>query len=376
MFVLFASKSTGRIYKWKAGILEQNSENFKEIEFGTPITIEYKKIKLVSENFDCFGKSQIMVTNTIKTEHSSDYLVDNIVYYNKDVIPIKINNTKKSCHIINSFNHNKFSSDVCYYNPGFLPSNTITITTKFWEIDDPSFVTKVVNYMKQLLSYTTVVPTPVTPYINIADTVLGSAGKLVTSLINNKELAKEQTIEFSGSNNKPIIPGYYICLPNIVDINIVNNLIESYYLDDNTLVTKNETSAITEFNDSYFIMEISNNEREYLHDYDFITRSNNLLNNIIKTENNVEGIYQSVIDHKDKLEDDASIKEFIRINKEYEDFKNIKRIEQMLHASLFNKDTTISQSQIIAIKSAYNHLSYDNKQWFNSVFPNYYEKIK
>jgi hypothetical protein len=364
MFVLFANKSTGKIYKWKPSI-----QTSKLIDPGTPMTIEYKKIKLVSDNFDRFGKSQIMITNTVKTEHSKEYLTENIVYYDKEVVPIKIIGTNKAYHIISSFNHNKCSNEVCYYNPGFLASNTVTITTKFWEIDDPSFVTRVVNYMKQFLSFTKCIPSPITSYINIADSVIGTAGNLVISLINNKELAKEQTIEFSGNNeSKPLHLGYYICLPNITDINLVNEVVDTYYLDENTLVTKNQEDNIVEFDDSYFIMEVSNDERNELHDYEFITHSNNLINNIIKhshvsSENT--GIYHSVIDPKDK-EEDHDIKEFIQINKECNDFKTIKHISQMIN------DPTVNQS---TIKSAYNHLSYENKRWFNAVLPNYYEKF-
>jgi len=389
MFTLFGSKITGKIYKWKSNLLSSFDsfhnnntqllqmpssfeETHKPILPGNPITIEYKKIKIVSDNFDRFGKSQLMITSNVQTEHtiSSRPILDNIIYYDKDVAPYNVIGSNKKYHVINNFNHNKYSNPICYYNPGFTHNNTVTITTKFWEVDDPSFVTKAINYFKQILYFTNYVPTPITSYINIADNVIGSAGNLLISLIGNKELSKEQTIEFSGSNtNKPVMVGYYVCLPNVNDINIINEIVNKYYLEDDMLIKKTDNGELIEFNDTYCIMEVSNEVREELHDYEFITNANNLINNIIKhhKESSLEdkGLYQSVIDKKDNIatdNQDCDIKEFIKINKECEDFKTIKKINQMIN------DPNIPPHMI---KSAYNHLSYENKLWFNCFFPSF-----
>lgn len=372
MFTLFGSKITGKIYKWKSNLLSSIDSYHTPILPGSPITIEYKKIKIVSDNFDHFGKSQLMITNNVQTERTlaSRQILDNIIYYNKEVVPYNIIGTNKKCHVINNFNHNKYSNSVCYYNPGFFHNNTVTITTKFWEVDDPSFITKALNYFKQILYFTKCVPTPITPYINIADNVIGSAGNLLISLIGNKELSKEQIIEFSGSNvNKPIIAGYYICLPNVNDINTVNEVVNKYYLEDDMLIKKTDNGELIEFDDTYCIMEVSNEFRDELHDYEFINNANNLINNIIKhhKESSIEdkGLYQSVIDNKDidnkditSNHEDSSIKEFIKINKECEDFRTIKKILQMINDPNIQPHT---------IKASYNHLSYDNKLWFNSI---------
>jgi len=381
MSILFANKNTGVIYKWKSDLLtifddekrkKAQYKNFKKykickfnnsvIREGNAISIIYRRIKIVSDKFDRFGSSQIMITNNIVINTVKDSVMDNVVFYDKNIYPITIPNTNKKYHVINNFN-NKSLSDICYYSPGFMKNNIITITTKIWEVDDSSIITKIMFYIKQLLCLIKFISVPIKPYLTIADTVLGKANNIISNFIRNKELCDSQTIEFSGNNiNKPIMCGYYVCLPGVNNINTVNTLTKEYYLEDNTLVKK-DNDNIVEYDDSYIVIEVCKEEKENIYDYEFTTHTNNLINNIVNNTQKNNNLGQNININCNK---NVYLNKFIEICKEKEDFRKIKKITQL------TQKTKVNESKI---KSLYNHLNCENKQWLRTSFPSFHNKI-
>lgn len=112
MYILFGNKPIGKIYKRKdnmfsslinncVNVISVNSNSIvthvyknnsiKQIHPSNSIIMQYKKINSVGANF--FSKRQLMITNTIKMESATsrilndEYLVDNCIYYNKELCP-------------------------------------------------------------------------------------------------------------------------------------------------------------------------------------------------------------------------------------------------------------------------------------------------
>lgn len=314
----------GKIYKWNKKLLQNINE-------GDPISIEYKKIQIVSNNFDKIGCSQVMVLNFIKHKQDREAVTENIVYYDKEAKPKKINGKKTL--IIDIFKPDQYGNSITYYNPSYN-KDIINISTQFLEIDEmPEFILGGIDKVFSLASY---IP-QYGMYFDLLGNIVTVSLSLLSNLNHKKELSREHILQFRSDDiNKPLLKGNYLCLPNISDFNI-----DEYYMEDNILKCVNNKP----FKDSYFILEVSNRKRNNLLDFNFMVNSNNLLDKI----NNK---------HKE------SLGTFLNINKDSYNFNIIRNIVSLYNGGDFS-----------SIKHLYSHLQDDYKMWFDENFRYIVEKI-
>ena len=118
--------------------------NFDDvIQIADPITIEFRYIKITSDEFDRIGKSEIMIVNNLRTNQTKEKSMDIITYYDDDVKVDKfyINGHKYKTWNVHAFDPSEYGNPICYHNMGYR-DETITITTRAWEIDKSGPVDK------------------------------------------------------------------------------------------------------------------------------------------------------------------------------------------------------------------------------------------
>lgn len=349
MHTVYCNKFTGKLFKWNSSLLANANATTNIINPGKPLSIEYKKISITSTNFDLFGSSQLMVTNSIKTTHTKEKVLDNVVYYDKSVLPTKRVGgiLYKTCnYTIDNFDPSEYGNPICYYNPSYN-AGTINLVTKFFEMDDVGYVKGIINGIKNVLTTATLIPIPiptvVTPYLSVANKVISTGfDNFLASFVCNKELCKEHIIEFrTDDHTKPFVTGYYICLPNVDNADKLRYIVDNYYWEDNAMVT-NVDNKVSEYDESYFVLEIADNHKEGLLDFDFAAMTNQLL---VKKD----------------------VGEFIHISKNSDDLERIKLICDMVDIdgveNLSEQDKTI-------VKINYLHLSDASRHWFDKIFYN------
>jgi len=118
-----------------------------------------------------------------------------------------------------------------------------------------------------------------------------------------------------------------------------------------------------EYDDSYIVIEVCKEEKENIYDYEFTTHTNNLINNIVNNTQKNNNLGQNININCNK---NVYLNKFIEICKEKEDFRKIKKITQL------TQKTKVNESKI---KSLYNHLNCENKQWLRTSFPSFHNKI-
>jgi hypothetical protein len=241
------------------------------INFGDPVTIKYKRIKLVSSKFDIFGSSQVMIVNYVKTIQTKEKTLQSVTYYDENARPNKTKwYSREKTFSIGPFKPSQYGNPICYYNPGYQGED-ITINTQMWEIDKKETINNTTNVISTCLSLGKV--TPYAGYFELVDTVVGFGGKIITNSIKHKELCQEHVLELT---NNTIFSGTYVCLPEIDLSNLIarNKVIEDYYIEDNVLVKKD---SLIEYGQTYFILKISKNKRSDLASFDYISSSAELL---------------------------------------------------------------------------------------------------
>lgn len=335
------SDEDGKLYKWSKKLVGQQT-----INVGDPITIEYKKIKIVSKKFDFFGSSEIMVVNNIKTQHTKDKTVETVAYYDDDVSPDRKRNKfidSTGIYTIGPFDPAEYGDSVCYFTPGYCGSN-ITITTKFWELNDPSGINKVTGLIDMGLGAASSIPTYGT-YISLANKVIDIGSKILTGMIKHRLLADDHIVEMGDKTDKPFVTGRLICLPNVTDKNQLKEIIATYYVDDNTLVKDISNDKVEEYNDTYFILDVSNSKRDDLLNFDYAAMSSDVINKL----NN---------------KDDTVVKDVIDLTKSA---FNMQTFDQIFSAY------KTGDNQLI--KALFNHIPVDQQKWFTGTFFNDVTKI-
>lgn len=245
------------------------------IKIGDPISIEYKRIKLVSNKFDIFGSSQIMIVNYVKTVETKEKTMQTITYYDENAKPVKesIFGRKKTFEI-GPFDPSQYGNPICYYTPAYKGEN-ITINTQIWEIDKKDFVNNTSHATQSCLSLGKA--TPYGTYFDIANTLVGYGSKILTATIKHKELCPEHIIEFDNDNN--IYEGLYVCFPEIrsSDLNERNNIIKNYFVEDMILVKHGNTGYYEEYDKTYYILNVTKTIREDLTSFDYLSSSTELI---------------------------------------------------------------------------------------------------
>jgi hypothetical protein len=350
MTTLYCNKSTGKLYK----IDERLTEKFASllVQIGNPVTIEYKRIKISSTKFDMIGTTDVMITTTVKSVQTKEASMESITYYDKDVSSkstgIKINNglwnNEMRSHTINKFDPTEYGNSVCYYNPGYS-GGTINTATKFWNINDSSYIKNIMSYVKNMISLTKILPTPVAPYISLVDGIIDNTTAILVDINDNELLEETHLASFSNAYEyEPFLTGFYICLPKIKDLNEIEDIIRNYVIMDCGLVKKvAEDQPIVEYAFSYFILDVSNKPRQDLISFDFAASSNELLGGLYKNE-------------------PKSVTDFIKLSNESNDLNIIKQIHDLTSKGLNNIDKGV-------FNSLYNHLSEDSKILVKKLLP-------
>lgn len=326
MSTLYIDKD-GNIKKWDKNLTSN-------INAGDPITIEYKKIRLVSPNFDHFGSSQVMVVNNIKNKQTKDNAMDTITYYDKDAKPKKIEGRKVLN--IETFNPREYGNSICFFTDNYQ-NDIITISTRIYELDERSplsIISKVSDLASKLPTYGA--------YFSIAGNVVHIASNIISNYTHRRDLCDEHIIEFRDDQvDKPLIKGLYLCIPNITDKKKIKDIINTYKLEDNALIDSQGNECLG----TYFILEVNNLNRPDLLNFDFTVSNNDLLEQLNKKT-------------------PESLSTFISNAKNSDDFQII----QNVLSSIENDDINLA-------KSHYKTLRGDCKFWFNKHFPSLIEKL-
>lgn len=340
MTTLYCNKSSGTLHKIEES-LSTDFSNFV-VQIGNPITIEYKRIKMASNNFDKIGKTDVMITSSVKSVQTKEVTQESITYYDKGVIPLTQHNGLKSC-VITKFDPTQYGNSVCYYNPGYA-GNTISIATKFWNINDSHYIQNIMSCIKNLLDFSSSLPTPVAPYITLVDGIVDHTSAILADMEGNKLLEETHLISFSNTcDYEPFLTGIYICLPTVKDINDIEYVITSYCLQDDVLIKKDKVNNnIIECPISYFILDINSKERKDLVDFDFAASSNELLANLYKNQS-------------------TCIKDFVKMSSNASDLTIITQIQDLISKGNTNQGF---------LTSLFSHLSADGKALANKIFPN------
>lgn len=321
-----------KIIKWDNKI----DSNF--INFGDPITIEYKKIRIVT-SFNKFFKNKIMILNNIKDKQTKEKAIDSITYYDEEVDY----KTEKDYEYydISDFDPSKYGNSICYYNCGY-ENNNINIVTRFYKIKNSHFIENALSSVGKLITLGSVIPNYGILF-SIAGKIVESTENIISNFKNNgKKIVRNHVITFRNNDPiKPFLKGLYLCIPDMDDENLIEDIIKNYYVENYCLLKKDSDNLIEEYPNNYFILEVSVGERKELLDFNFTASSNELLENIShKSEN--------------------SLNEFLECSKNSSDLNLIKKIITEWND---NKDPKI-------IKSMINHLH--DKEWFKENFSEIY----
>lgn len=248
----------------------------KVISFGDPIVIEYKRIKLISNKFDIFGKSQVMIVNYVKTMETKEKAVMSITYYDETAKPKRVSPLSfKKVLAIGPFDPSQYGNPVCYYTPAYQNEN-ILINTQFWEIDKKDLVTTTTSLAQSCLSLGSA--TPYKSYFDIVNSIVGASGKVIVNMIKHKELCVEHILELNDSDSL-IYEGIYVCLPEVDDLNGKEYILKNYYVHDNVLVKikDNDDDIFEEYDKTYFLLLITKENKNDLTSFDYISSSMDLL---------------------------------------------------------------------------------------------------
>lgn len=285
MNVLFVKPDDTILSKWKSTHQLDDDEQNLIVKIGDPITLEYKRIKIVSNKFDIFGSDEIMIVNYIKSVQTKEISLQSITYYDDDAKTTKITHElrPKRSYTVGPFSADEYGNPIFYHSPSYT-NNTITITTKFWEINSSELINTCINLLRKVVS----LGAAASPYLEIADAGLGICSTILTDTIHHKLLTDEHVIEFNPNSSYPILEGTYVCFPMLNDINERNYIISNYSLIDGILVKiikpadDNQQAYPTykEYDGNYFIFTLNRAERPDLAHFDFIASSADLLSKL------------------------------------------------------------------------------------------------
>lgn len=335
------NKTGGKLLKLDSKVNIDN--HLAAINIGDSLTIEYKRIKIVSDKFDWFGNSQLMVVNHIKTVQTKEKTVQSITYFDDDVKPKGPWYQKLKSFAVGPFDPSEYGNPVCYYTPGYQ-GDVITITTKFWEIDDATKITGITGDIQSCISLGTSSANPYGVYFQIADDLIGVGAKILTAFVKHSELADEHILELRIDEGVPLLEGLYICLPEVTDLNERNIIIQNYHIEDLILV-KSENDKLIEYNKTYFVLKLSKAIRKDLIDFDFTASSSDLLQKL-------------------NQKDESFVKTLVQTTRDAYDMNLLQEISE-----------AYSQKNYPLVKALYNHIHPAKKEWFDVSFPDILKNI-
>lgn len=240
------------------------------VKHADPVTVEFKRIHIYSNRFDKFFTSEVMVVTHVKNAASKDRVLEAITYFDDDAA-IRKKDFFSGTYSIGPFDASEYGYPVCFHTPGYQET-VITVTTKFWELNDSKIYTQIINFIKKGLNMLSI--PGYASYITVADAVLDVTSNIITDVIKHVELVPEHTIEFrTDSVNNPFYTGTYVCFPGMNSIAVKNKIRDEYTLCDYILIDKDQN----EYSGSYFVIEISNKPRNDLADFDYTSSTADIL---------------------------------------------------------------------------------------------------
>lgn len=357
----------GKIYDWSSDPVSQLEigEDEKErlyIKKGDPLTCEYRTISVVSNKFDKWTASEIMLVNYVKNSITSkkDRAMESITYYDDDFVTetVIIGGEEYRKAKIGPFDSSEYGHPVCFHTPGYKGS-TINITTKMWEVNENTALKKVLESVKQGIGM--VGTATASPYLNIASTAFGISSQILVGYVKHEELCKNHTLELRmDSDNHPLLVGKYICIPGLRNLNKKKNILENYFLKDNILVRFDEEGKYREYVGTYFVIKVTNDEREDLTDFDFTASSADLLGKINTGTYSPNEMANSVL----KIQRDAHDLGLIKtVQNDYSTY--MKAVKNMANAD----EIEDYKNELIASYRQLNGSSDNSREWFDANFP-------
>jgi len=350
MATFYFNKLNNTIRKWNEN-LSNTCKDFSnnQIKVGDSITIEYKKIRVVTD-FHKYRKNKIMILNNIKDKQTKEKAIDSITYYDDDFEYKKCE--KGKYFDIGNFDPSKYGNPVCYYNCGYQ-NNPINIVTRIYKINDSHMLANIVNTFGKIISIGSIVPT-YGVFFSIAGQIVQSTENIISKLNENGEkITENHVITFRTDDiEKPFIKGSYLCIPEMDDENEMEEIINKYYVEDNCLLTKEE--IIKEYYGNYFIIEVSVGARDDLLDFNFTASSNKLLSSINQNDEN-------------------GLRDFLESSKNASDSTIIKKITSEYSKLSSEKNPELNAESKTNLVAMYNHIH--DKEWFKETFPHIFGEL-
>lgn len=291
----------------KGGVLTRLSETKStQVSLNTAFSLEYDRIKIISNKFDLIGSSEIAIVNNIRTSMTKDISPDNLVYYDPNC---KTKKFKKSFNYkyvdIKDFNPANYGNKVFFYTQSY-DGNDINLCTNFYEIDKINLFNDIGSLLTFTSSYTNY-----GMYFNLAGQLIKGIGDIYNKLNFKKDLIDPHVVEFESDT---LFEGKYLCLPEI-DENEENFIIENCIICNEDLILKS-TNEI--YNKSFFILKLECGiKKDYL-DFDFLSDSTIMLQKLTQ-------------------KDDETLNKFVQNNKNSYELGQIKNILEKINC---NQDYT------------------------------------
>lgn len=239
----------------------------EKIKIADQLTIDFIRIFVKSKHFDKIGLSEVMIVNHVKTIQTKERSVESIVYYDNDAKVIN-----KKYWETGPFSNDEYGNSVCYHTEGYI-GNDISMTFKIWELNSKNTFDELFSFVKNIFKLS-----PNTQVSNIVSTGLDISQKILNNNIQHKELCKEYTLKLQGD----ILLGKYIIFPNLSFIES-KEIIQNASIEHDLLIDKNTSKHI---NQTYYIINISNDKRVDLIDFDYLASSNELIKLLNNNGNN------------------------------------------------------------------------------------------
>ena len=337
----------GKLHSWNNDIKSLDSK----IKIGDPLTIEYIRVHIVSDNFDYWGNSELMIVNYVKNEANKDRAMETITYHDDDLKPNESEDGIKSFSI-GPFDNSEYGHPVCFHTPGYQ-GTVISLTTKLWELDDSGMIDTAYNLLSGSIGFMSTFAKGGAIYFSIADDILGITNLVLQKTVKHDKLAEDHNMEFRlDREDRPLLCGRYVCFPNLRDINVKHEILEEYHMEGDILMRRGDDGKLYEYDDTYFVLEISNNKRDDLSDFDYTSSASDLLEKLYSNDKEqTEELHNSIV----KLARDSyDISLFELIKSKYDDYVNNGK----------------SDADLLQLKALYNQLGNSaRKEWFDSNFP-------
>lgn len=347
-------------------ILELNSENVINhniplIQRGNPLTCEIRRLSIVSDKWNTFRDNKFMLVNRVKNKASKDRTLENITYYDDSVetITILVNGEKKKKYSIGPFDPGEYGNPICFHTPGY-EGTTINISTEAWNIHDNSIIKSLTSMVTSALGMVTTV----SPYIQLAIPAVNIMGSFLQKEIKHEELSNTHVLEISLDSGIPLCVGKYILLPDLTDYNIKIDLLKNYVLRDNMLMKKLDDKFI-EFDQTYYIIKITDKPREDLADFDYAASHMELVKLFNQADNNPD-IMNQLADISKQAYNSGVLQTLFKYYDSYLDSGS---------SPLVNEPESKNIELLKRVKALYNQLG-SQKSWFEKYHASIFSEIQ